>query len=39
VHGYLGLEVERLHAVLNLHLDEVREFARLVDGYLARNEP
>jgi uncharacterized protein YutE (UPF0331/DUF86 family) len=39
VHGYLGVDTGRLHAVLNLHLDEVREFARLVDGYLARSEP
>jgi uncharacterized protein YutE (UPF0331/DUF86 family) len=34
VHGYLALDVARMHAVLNGHLDEVREFARCVDAYL-----
>jgi uncharacterized protein YutE (UPF0331/DUF86 family) len=34
VHGYLGIDANRLHAVLNQHLDEVREFARCVDAHL-----
>jgi uncharacterized protein YutE (UPF0331/DUF86 family) len=34
VHGYLGVDVDRVHAALNQHLDEVREFARHVDRFL-----
>jgi uncharacterized protein YutE (UPF0331/DUF86 family) len=34
VHGYLALDLDRVHAVLNQHLDEVREFARQVDAHL-----
>lgn len=34
VHGYLGVDLDLVHAVLNGHLDEVREFARHVDEYV-----
>jgi len=34
VHGYLGIDLDRVHAVLNLHLDQMREFARSVDQLL-----
>jgi uncharacterized protein YutE (UPF0331/DUF86 family) len=34
VHGYLGLDLRRVHEVLNVHLDEVRELARRVNAYL-----
>jgi uncharacterized protein YutE (UPF0331/DUF86 family) len=34
VHGYIGLDISRLHAVLNVHLDEVREFAHAIDDYV-----
>jgi uncharacterized protein YutE (UPF0331/DUF86 family) len=34
VHGYLRVDTARLHAVLNQHLDEVREFARAVAAHL-----
>ena len=34
VHGYLGIDLDRVHAVLNLHLDQMREFARNVDEVL-----
>lgn len=34
VHGYLGVDLARVHAVLNGHLDQLREFARSVDLYL-----
>jgi uncharacterized protein YutE (UPF0331/DUF86 family) len=34
VHGYIGLDVSRMHAVLNVHLDDVREFARVIDDYV-----
>jgi uncharacterized protein YutE (UPF0331/DUF86 family) len=36
VHGYMALDVERLHAVLNQRLDEIRDFARHVDAYIAK---
>lgn len=35
VHGYLVIDLDRVHAVLNSHLDDVREFARCVDAYIA----
>jgi uncharacterized protein YutE (UPF0331/DUF86 family) len=34
VHGYLDVNVERLHRVLNAHLDDFVEFARHVEAYL-----
>jgi uncharacterized protein YutE (UPF0331/DUF86 family) len=34
VHGYLKLDLSRVHGVLNHHLDDVREFAREVNTYL-----
>jgi uncharacterized protein YutE (UPF0331/DUF86 family) len=34
VHGYLRIDLGVLHAVLNQHLDEVREFARAVDAHV-----
>jgi uncharacterized protein YutE (UPF0331/DUF86 family) len=34
VHGYLGVDIARVHAVLNGHLDQVRAFARHVDQHL-----
>jgi uncharacterized protein YutE (UPF0331/DUF86 family) len=37
VHGYMSIDVTRLHAVLNQHLDEVREFARSIDSLLSAN--
>lgn len=36
VHGYLRLDLTRVHAVLNQHLDELREFAREVERSLQR---
>ncbi len=36
VHGYLDIDIERLHSVLNQHLDEVREFAQHIDRYLTQ---
>jgi uncharacterized protein YutE (UPF0331/DUF86 family) len=36
VHGYLNLDLHRVHAVLNVHLDDVRELARQVNAYLER---
>jgi uncharacterized protein YutE (UPF0331/DUF86 family) len=36
VHGYLRLDIARVHSVLNEHLDELREFASEVDGFLLR---
>ena len=38
VHGYLKLDLDRVHEVLNMHLDEVREFARAIDAHLAAAE-
>jgi uncharacterized protein YutE (UPF0331/DUF86 family) len=35
VHGYLEVDLARVHAVLNAHLQEFREFARHVEAYLA----
>jgi uncharacterized protein YutE (UPF0331/DUF86 family) len=34
VHGYLSLDLRRVHAVLNVHLDDVRELARNVNAYI-----
>lgn len=31
MHGYLGVDVDRVHAVLNSHVDDLREFARQVE--------
>lgn len=39
VHGYLNIDPERLHDVLNQHLDEVHEFALHVDQYLVKTGP
>lgn len=39
VHGYINLDLVRVHDVLNRHLDEVREFAREVNAYVTRSEP
>lgn len=39
VHGYLKLDLARVHEVLNRHLDDVREFAREVNAYISRAEP
>jgi uncharacterized protein YutE (UPF0331/DUF86 family) len=36
VHGYLGLDVQRMHQVLNVHLEEVREFAHHIDTFVRR---
>lgn len=36
VHGYLEVDVERLHRVLNHHLDDFVEFAGHVERFLAR---
>lgn len=34
VHGYLGVDVARVHALLNAGLDDFVEFARLVEAHL-----
>jgi uncharacterized protein YutE (UPF0331/DUF86 family) len=36
VHGYLQVDVARVHVVLNQHLDQLRDFARHVERYLER---
>lgn len=36
VHGYLRLDLARVHAVLNEHLEELREFAREIERYLVQ---
>jgi uncharacterized protein YutE (UPF0331/DUF86 family) len=36
VHGYLGVNLPRLHALLNSGLEDFVEFARLVEEYLQR---
>ena len=36
VYGYTRLDLGRVHSVLNDHLEEIREFARDIEGYLAR---
>jgi uncharacterized protein YutE (UPF0331/DUF86 family) len=35
VHGYLGVDVQRIHELLNSGLEDFVEFARHVDAYLA----
>jgi uncharacterized protein YutE (UPF0331/DUF86 family) len=37
VHGYLDIEAERLHQVLNCHLGEVCQFVHCIEQYLADN--
>jgi uncharacterized protein YutE (UPF0331/DUF86 family) len=37
VHGYLAIDVDRIHGVLNDHLDDVREFARQLDAYVTKS--
>jgi uncharacterized protein YutE (UPF0331/DUF86 family) len=34
VHGYLGVDIHRLHRMLNADLVEVTEFARFVETYM-----
>lgn len=36
VHGYLGTDLERIHALLNSGLDDFVEFARHIEAYLER---
>lgn len=36
VHGYLDVDLARVHAVLEERLDDFAEFARLVDAFVAR---
>ena len=36
VHGYLDVDLTRVHSLLNEHLDDFAEFARHVDAFLAR---
>ena len=36
VHGYLGVELERVHVLLNAGLDDFVEFARHVESFLER---
>jgi uncharacterized protein YutE (UPF0331/DUF86 family) len=36
VHGYLRVDVPRVHQLLNSGLDDFAEFARLVEDYLRR---
>lgn len=36
VHGYLGVDLARIHQAVNSGLDDFAEFARLVEGYLRR---
>jgi uncharacterized protein YutE (UPF0331/DUF86 family) len=38
VHGYLDIDVERLHEVLNEHLDDIREFIRCINAFLLAQE-
>jgi uncharacterized protein YutE (UPF0331/DUF86 family) len=35
-HGYLQIDVDRVHAVLNQHLEQLREFARYVQAHLSQ---
>jgi uncharacterized protein YutE (UPF0331/DUF86 family) len=39
VHGYLSLDVPRMHRLLNAGLHDFAEFARLVEAYLLRIRP
>ena len=36
VHGYIRLDLARVHSVLNEHLKELREFALEIESYLGR---
>ena len=36
VHGYLGVDLERVHQLLNAGLDDFAEFARHVEAHLRR---
>lgn len=36
VHGYLQVDVRRVHAVLNQHLGQLRDFARHIEAHLSR---
>jgi uncharacterized protein YutE (UPF0331/DUF86 family) len=36
VHGYLGVDLARVHQLLNSGLDEFADFARFVEDYLRR---
>jgi uncharacterized protein YutE (UPF0331/DUF86 family) len=38
VHGYLEVDLARVHAVLNGHIQDFREFAAYVEAYLERTE-
>ena len=35
VHGYLQIDVARVHAVLNHHLDQLRDFAQHIESHLS----
>lgn len=35
VHGYLGVDLSRVHQLLNVGLDDFADFARLVEDHLA----
>lgn len=35
VHGYLGVDLSRVHELLNMGLDDFADFARLVEDHLA----
>lgn len=39
VHGYLTVDIEILHRILNEELDDLAEFARHVERYLASDSP
>lgn len=34
VHGYLGVDLPRMHKVLNSGLDDFADFARFIEGYI-----
>jgi uncharacterized protein YutE (UPF0331/DUF86 family) len=38
VHGYLEVDIARVHTVLNARLQDFRDFARHVEAYLARGK-
>lgn len=37
VHGYLQIDVRRVHAVLNQHLGQLREFAGHIEAFASRS--
>jgi uncharacterized protein YutE (UPF0331/DUF86 family) len=39
VHGYLRVELERVHELLNSGLDDFVEFAGHIEGFLQRGHP